>query len=159
VQLSRCGKDIQSTRTELGAASGRLPTTLLCGRFAIYIFSPLIERMVLARPSGTSKLPMNDRLAKILELPNELLLQIAQGIDVNQHNNDLSSLSLVCRRLCRIAQEPLLSTAIVYPRGVQVYTTKMTNNPACVAKITKLERDDYHRWRIRKADFALLARK
>jgi hypothetical protein len=73
---------------------------------------------------------------KLLQLPNELLLQIAHFLDWVGRNQDLRHLALTCRRLRLIAHEALICNAVLTPASVRDYLEIVLQHPEYVAKMS-----------------------
>lgn len=103
---------------------------------------------VLAQLTDANKESGKTRPGKIAKLPDDLLLQIVQGINGTTRNKDLISISLTCPRLCGVAQEALLSTAIVYPQNMEGYMVKLMQNRAyrILGCFQPSERQRLRRW-------------
>jgi hypothetical protein len=70
----------------------------------------------------------------ILQLPDELLVQVAEGVDIT----DLHALSLTCRRIRPIAQEGLVQRATLSPEKVWKLVGMLHSHPDLVRFLTHL---------------------
>ena len=76
--------------------------------------------------------------SKLLQLPDELLLNIALNIDHVDRNQDLRHLALTCRRLRGVAQEASIRTPVVTPYGLSAYLHTLHLQPEKVPFVSSI---------------------
>lgn len=74
--------------------------------------------------------------ARLLQLPDGLLLQIALYIDSAEQNQDLRHLALTSRRFRNIAREAIICNGIVMLRSVRVYLLYLFQYPELAPKLS-----------------------
>jgi hypothetical protein len=87
--------------------------------------------------------------SKLLELPNELLLQVVSSVEGAGRNQDLRHLALTCRRLRPIAHEALICNPVLTPESIRDYLHIFFQHPEHVAKLSErlhLHATDIHEW-------------
>ena len=89
-----------------------------------------------------------NRKSKLLQLPDELLLNVAFNINRVDRNQDLRHLALTCRRLRGVAQEALIRAAFVTPYGLRTYLQTLCLQPEKASFVSSihLHASSEHTW-------------
>jgi hypothetical protein len=74
--------------------------------------------------------------ASVLRLPDELLLNIASGVDGDDRNSDLCHLALSHRKFRHIAHELLIRNAVLPIRSLPKYIDLLSQHPSWIPDIT-----------------------